>query len=145
MSQTTINQRFTLFLAAKKISQKIFADVTGFSSATVSNIASGTTEYPKADFFQAMVRHYPEVNLRWLLTGDGEMYLPEGEGIERMVAREPDGPAYGSHDAEVERLRELVDKLADSLKSVANMVNAVPALQEEIERLKKRLAELEKK
>lgn len=52
--------------------------------ATVSNICVGKTTSPKADFFEALATHYPSLNLRWLLLGEGSME------IDRPAAPSPD-------------------------------------------------------
>jgi transcriptional regulator with XRE-family HTH domain len=112
--QTTIAQRFTDFLTIKNFSQKIFSDVTGISSATVSNIASGATEFPKADFFQAIAKHFPEVSLRWLLLGEGKMMLEKGEIDKVYVAREPEElpVSYRGQGKSVEQLSATLDRLS---------------------------------
>lgn len=96
----------------------MFSDLTGIDKGTVSNLANGGTKHPKADFFQAFVWHFPEVNLRWLLVGVGEMYLPEGElESSSMVLREPEeAPAvYQAQSRSVEQLSETVQRLTGLL------------------------------
>ena len=75
----TINQRFELLLKAEKINQKKFGVKAGLSEKTVSNIINGRTKFPKSDFFQAIAKNYPHVNLRWMLLGEGDMYLSKEE------------------------------------------------------------------
>lgn len=93
-----INQRFKQFLHAEKINQKMFCESTSMSDRTISNIVSGRTNFPKADFFQAIAIHYPTVNLRWLLLGEGNMHL-QAEETQPLSTKE---------DSETEKLISLV-------------------------------------
>ena len=75
----SISQRIESFLNYQKISQTDFENVTGFSQRTLSNIISETTKNPKMDFFVAMATYYPNINIRWLLIGEGEMLNQENK------------------------------------------------------------------
>ena len=104
----SINQRFSDLLHSKKISGLRFAEITGMNHRTVNNIENGATKYPKADFFSAIAKHFPDVNFRWLLLGEGEMYH-DGERI--TVVREP--------SAEYTSAGEVVQELKDTLADMA--------------------------
>lgn len=124
--ETTINQRVRRFFENKKISQKLFSEVTGYDEKSISNIVNDKTKYPKADFFQALAIHYPEINLRWLLIGEGEM---EGEPrVFPVVAKEPQERAsYKPAQA------KSVEQLAEAN---ANLVGMLKDCMEEKERLR---------
>ncbi|MCQ2167292.1 MAG: helix-turn-helix transcriptional regulator [Bacteroidales bacterium] len=68
-----MNGRLQQFLTAENISQSTFADTLGVARASVSHILSGRNK-PGFDFIEAMARHYPTLNLEWLVTGKGKMY-----------------------------------------------------------------------
>ncbi len=70
----TISERFEQFLGIKRISQKKFSEITGFPTYSLSKIITGRTNIPKIDFIIALMEHFPELNLRWLLLGEGEMF-----------------------------------------------------------------------
>lgn len=77
-----MNKRLQQFLAAENISQSQFADTIGAARASISHILAGRNK-PGFDFLERMARHYPELNLEWLITGRGRMYnstksAPEG-------------------------------------------------------------------
>lgn len=125
--ETTINQRVKRFFESKKISQKLFSEVTGYDEKSISNIVNDKTQYPKADFFQAFAIHYPEINLRWLLIGEGEM---EGEpGAFPVVAMEPQERA-SYKPAQVKSVEQLAE-------ANANLVGMLKDCMEEKERLRK--------
>lgn len=65
--------RLQQFLAAENISQSQFADTIAVARASVSHILSGRNK-PSYEFLQNILKHYPNVNSEWLLTGRGRMY-----------------------------------------------------------------------
>lgn len=68
-----MNNRLQQFLTAENISQSVFADTIGVARASVSHILAGRNK-PGFDFIESMSRHYPMINLEWLITGKGKMY-----------------------------------------------------------------------
>ena len=68
-----MNTRLQQFLIAENISQAQFAETIGVARASVSHILAGRNK-PGFDFLESMVRHYPNLNFEWLLTGQGKMY-----------------------------------------------------------------------
>lgn len=85
----TISDRFTLFLREKGISQKEFSEKTGYLRQSLSKFITGTTKLPKIDLIIGLMIHYPELNIRWLLLGEGEMrvsheILPSTDEIEKL-------------------------------------------------------------
>lgn len=78
-----MNSRLKQFLAAENISQSQFADTLGVARASISHILSGRNK-PGYDFFASVARHYPTLNLSWLISGKGRMYgnaQPSAESI----------------------------------------------------------------
>jgi len=68
-----MNRRLQQFLVAENVSQSQFADTIGVARASVSHILAGRNK-PGFDFLESMARHYPALNLEWLITGKGRMY-----------------------------------------------------------------------
>ena len=75
-----MNKRLQQFLKAENISQSVFADTIGVARASISHILAGRNK-PGFDFIESMSRHYPNVNLEWLITGKGRMYKAESAEI----------------------------------------------------------------
>ena len=69
MHLTTVKDRLVAFLGYKKIGQARFASTAGLSRGYVNNIVNtiGPEAQPK------IATAYPDLNMTWLLTGDGEM------------------------------------------------------------------------
>ena len=68
-----MNSRLQQFLRAENITQAQFADNIGVARASVSHILAGRNK-PGFDFLENMSRHYPTLNIGWLITGKGRMY-----------------------------------------------------------------------
>lgn len=68
-----MNYRLQQFLAAENITQAQFADMIGVARASVSHIIAGRNK-PGFDFIQNTARHFPDLNLDWLINGKGRMY-----------------------------------------------------------------------
>ena len=68
-----MNKRLQQFLSAENISQSQFADILGVAKASVSHIIAGRNK-PGFDFIESISRHFPKLNLEWLVSGRGRMY-----------------------------------------------------------------------
>ena len=68
-----MNRRLQQFLSAENISQSQLAENLGVARASISHIIAGRNK-PGFDFIEGMARHYPSLNLEWLVTGKGRMY-----------------------------------------------------------------------
>ena len=79
-----MNKRLQQFLAAENISQAQFADTIGVARASISHILAGRNK-PGFDFIESTARHFPALNLEWLITGRGRMY--------NSAKSAPDAPA----------------------------------------------------
>lgn len=86
-----MNRRLQQFLAAENVSQSQFADEIGVARASVSHILAGRNK-PGFDFIESMARHYPTLNVEWLITGMGKMYKSASEPVQMPIS-EPFSPA----------------------------------------------------
>lgn len=74
MDLKTVSDRFLYFLRKKELSQTDFETITGFSQNNLSRFIRGTVKSPKIELITALLNYFPELNLRWLLLGEGEMF-----------------------------------------------------------------------
>ena len=74
---TDMKNRIRELMEKKGMSQKIFAQELKLGEATVSGIFNGRTN-PSMATVQAIHNRFPEVNVQWLMFGDGEMILNGG-------------------------------------------------------------------
>jgi transcriptional regulator with XRE-family HTH domain len=84
-----IGERFALILKNKGITQKLFSQRTNYSEQAISKLIKGQTQSPKADLIAQIATLFPDVNLRWLILGEGEM-LKEGMSIADETQHELD-------------------------------------------------------
>lgn len=82
-----MNIRLSQFLAAENISQSQFADTIGVARASISHIVSGRNK-PGCEFICSVMKHFPALNIEWLLAGKGKMYKGKPETKENPVKAE---------------------------------------------------------
>lgn len=71
----------------------VFASLIGVSEANVRNYKNGVM--PKADFLEKIARSF-DININWLLTGEGNMLRTESEKEENIsIAHPSDSPMEG--------------------------------------------------
>ena len=70
---TIMNNRLKQFLAAENITQAQFADNINVVRASVSHVLSGRNN-PSYEFIRSIMEKYPELNIEWLMFGNGKMY-----------------------------------------------------------------------
>ena len=68
-----MHERLQQFLSAENLSQSQFADSIGVARASISHILNGRNK-PGFDFILNMSKHFPTLNIEWLITGKGKMY-----------------------------------------------------------------------
>ena len=74
--ESTVKERLMLYLKTKKISQSEFGRTIGVSSAYVSSIRKSIDK----DKLRLIQEAYPDLNLDWLLYGEGDMLLTVSQG-----------------------------------------------------------------
>lgn len=72
-----VKERLVSYLDVKEISKRAFAISIGASPAFVNNISNNIG--PK--FIESIKLHYPDLNIGWLLTGEGEMLKSARESV----------------------------------------------------------------
>lgn len=80
-----ISQRIKQIRNAKKLSQSVFSADLGVTQASISMYESGN-RHPDAAFLKTVCESY-NVDLNWLITGEGEMFINEHarEGSWRFI------------------------------------------------------------
>ena len=73
-----MNRRLLQFLQAENITQTQLADTLSVARGSVSHILAGRNK-PGYDFLESLLLHYPRLNIDWLITGKGRMYMDETE------------------------------------------------------------------
>jgi phage repressor protein C with HTH and peptisase S24 domain len=69
--ETTVKQRLEQFLEYKNISKAEFGRLIGVSSAYISSMRKSI----QPDKAESIALKFPELNMKWLLTGNGQMLI----------------------------------------------------------------------
>lgn len=80
----TLGERTKHVLKLKGIKVTELADFMGKSQAAVSSYIINRA-YPSGEFFIALKRLMPDINLNWLITGEDEMFLVRDSNPNEMV------------------------------------------------------------
>ena len=99
-----MNYRLQQFLSAENITQAQFADMISVARASVSHIIAGRNK-PGFDFIQNMSRHFPDVNLEWLINGKGKMYK-DGRSSAAETVQPADDQLFSTPQAPPQTLSE---------------------------------------
>ena len=68
-----MHDRIKIWIESKGLKSSSFADKIGVNRATISHILSGRNK-PSIDFLQKMIASFPDLNLNWIVSGEGFMY-----------------------------------------------------------------------
>ena len=104
----SINQRFKILRKSKKLSQKAFSEIFNVKQATISQIESSKI-MPSLDMIIKITYKYREINIMWLLTGNGEMINKYSTDQLEMVINEPE-IKYGKEDDLITKLERQLDR-----------------------------------
>lgn len=69
-----MKDRIVKFIESEKLSAAEFADKIGVQRSSVSHVLNGRNN-PGFSFIQKILETYPRINSRWLIMGEGDMYL----------------------------------------------------------------------
>ena len=108
-----MNTRLKQFIAAENITQAQFADSINVVRASVSHILAGRNK-PGYEFISGLMRHYPNLNLEWLMFGKGKMY--KDSKAEQIV-----------QDAEIPAEEVIDDGYGDLFSEVTAGSSEIPA------------------
>lgn len=101
MAETTLNQRLEAFLNSKRISRTDLSKKWHVSKQAVSNWLNDHGQIPLKHIV-TLTSEFPELNLRWLFVGSGEM---ESE----VTKVELDNSALARRDGMIELLSQQLD------------------------------------
>ncbi|MEI7830418.1 MAG: helix-turn-helix transcriptional regulator [Prolixibacteraceae bacterium] len=158
-----MKDRIIQFLASEEISPAEFADKIGVQRSSMSHIINGRN-FPSAAFIQKMLQAYTALNPRWLLIGDGNMYMnqeiavhhiskpartensdikqdhsPIVSGIQSTIQFSEKGETNSTeHESQPIRASRVDTKLADDVQkqsSILSSLNNIPLEAKDIEQI----------
>lgn len=74
VNMVKMNKRFQKWLNYNDLNSNKLAENINVSRATISHIISGRNK-PSVDFLHKILNKYPDLNLNWLVTGNGSMKI----------------------------------------------------------------------
>ena len=138
-----MKDRIKKLMESQNMNQQSFASYIGISTASLSSILQERTR-PTLKTVEAICGKFPNVNLAWLISGEGEMYstennpspvsydpqqpdlfhqMPDFDTPSAMLSERPslssDSSTLSSHD----RKRDSYDSRSAYQKNVVNMKN----------------------
>lgn len=111
-----------------KLSQQDFSHKLGVSPASLSSIFTGRTN-PTNNHVQAIHRVFPEINVNWLLFGEGEMLLSERASGEMSAGAASDLPMGEQEQASAMSMDGIGFQFSESVdteKASAAVVQSAP-------------------
>jgi transcriptional regulator with XRE-family HTH domain len=109
--------------------QTAFAEKMGFNQQNISNYINDENA-PRKDFYEAVEKAVPEINVEWLKTGKGEMLNEKAKAL-KFVEKEPDLNVVISVLVEDDKFFKEENKfLRDQIKFLQTLIpNPQPTLQ----------------
>ena len=74
-----MKDRIRELMEAQHMNQQTFSHYTGIGTATLSSIFTGRTR-PTLNTIESIMKKFPEVNVNWLMFGQGEMMTSSADG-----------------------------------------------------------------
>lgn len=137
MSDLSINQRLKKFLDSKDFSNQDLRIALGVKTRQqVSNWLTSKEKMPEKHML-TVVRMFPDLNARWLITGEGEMFQQLGKAVGSGIVSEPT-PEYSNGNGckkciEKEGMIKLLEKqAADKDEKIYHLQKSVGSLEQQL-------------
>jgi len=119
MGQNRIEQSLRLkkLIKALNLNQSEFAKTLGMTQPNINRMVNGSSNI-SVEALNRITARYRQVNLHWLLTGTGDMFLNESENREPQVQEVPFVPEnkrWAELEKRIKRLEEIVERLVKNL------------------------------
>ena len=75
-----MKDRIRELMEAQHMNQQTFSHYTGIGTATLSSIFTGRTR-PTLNTIESIMKKFPEVNVNWLMFGEGDMYVNNSDTL----------------------------------------------------------------
>ena len=122
----SINKRIQSILNHYNLTAGAFAERMGIQKSSVSHLLSGRNK-PSFQFLSKLVKAFPEINLNWFITGDGDIFNQPEQNIEYANLKDFEKQAKIPHSntTKGEPVKIEQKKLADESDSNANTVENI--------------------
>ncbi|MDD6552514.1 MAG: helix-turn-helix transcriptional regulator [Prevotellaceae bacterium] len=90
-----MKERIRQLMESQHMNNTLFANATGINPATLTNIFKGRTN-PTLNHVEAIKKRFPNINIDWLMFGQGPMFLEEPSAATSADAPQGDDQQGGS-------------------------------------------------
>lgn len=108
--------RLKKLIKTLKFNQLSFAKSLGMTQPNISRMATGEGKI-SVEVLNRIIDTYKNVNMHWLLTGEGEMFMDSQEDKIRQV-EEPPGTYAAKGKGRLEDLEERVERLEEAVRGL---------------------------
>jgi transcriptional regulator with XRE-family HTH domain len=109
-------QRIADFMAAIKINATELAQKAGYTTPGISKLMNANGQ-PSSKLYQGIATAFPELNMRWLLIGEGDMFasISITQGSAAMIGHSNSNVSISSSpcddcEKQIELLKQLLDE-----------------------------------
>ncbi len=111
MINNTIGERLKTFRKSKRLIGEAFGEMLNLGKAGVAHIEAGRQNL-SIEQLRQLIQVFPELNVYWLITGQGEMYLKDDKQLPEEILSENTGESpYNVLLREYRELRKKVKML----------------------------------
>ncbi len=82
----SFSERLKHIIKEKQLSNAELAEKIGIQKSTVSHLLSGRNK-PGFDFLNKLIKVFPDINLRWLITGEGDAFTGQSPTLPEKPAK----------------------------------------------------------
>ena len=124
----TVNDRLEQWMKKEGLNANSLAKSIDFSRVAVNNMVSpnGRRTSPSHDFYSRLKATYENIDLNWLITGEGEMYLKNVQVITendvQPMAAEPES-SYDKGQEQNKDIYGILSEIKNGLADVSKRVN----------------------
>lgn len=124
MDKFTTKDRLKLFVKSIGLGRNKFEDQVGIANGYLSSKSSSVT----SDALEKIKEKYPDLNVDWLITGEGDMIIDNSE--EDVVVKDQFTNEYSNEKKYYEdRIKDLEDKLKIKDEVIAAKDDLIDALK----------------
>jgi transcriptional regulator with XRE-family HTH domain len=119
MEQDQIEQgaRLSKLVKALNFNQSTFARSLDMTQPNISRMLSGESKI-SAEALSRIIHTYKQVNLHWLLTGEGEMFLAPAHDVGSQVKETPDPYQAAKAKGKLEDLEDRIEQLEAAVRKL---------------------------
>ena len=127
MEQYPIEQgkRLQHLIKVLKVNQSEFAQSLAMSQPNISKLVRGESKLT-AEVLNRITVRYKQVNLHWLLTGEGEMFMGEASEERTDVTRQEPKNVVVEKRGIFEGLEERIERLEKGMEEVWKRIDKLP-------------------